>query len=112
MSHWTEHRVTACDVVGLGAGVIAVGLLSPLLAFFGALGAVGLIIGLQVVQDGAQKRERARLLDDCHAQHQALLQGGPGDTLAYFGRHLPTPINSSYAWCAPPEAYPATSRVA
>lgn len=59
----------------------------------------------------AQRQEQARLLDDCHTQHDALMLGGEQDALAYFGRFQPAGLDGKISWCAPPEAFPATSRV-
>lgn len=67
------------------------------------------------VLKGAQalnERDRhRRLARDADLQHAALLQGGPCDAFAYFGHYQPAGLDGKIAWCAPPEAFPATSRV-
>lgn len=59
----------------------------------------------------ARLRERARLIRDCHSQHDALMLGGEQDAWAYFGHHQPAGLDGRIWWCAPPEAFPTVSRV-
>lgn len=73
---------------------------------------VGVPMLLKSRQRAAQRREHARLIRDCHTQHDALMLGGEQDALAFFGRFQPAGIDGKITWCAPPEAFPTVSRVA
>lgn len=75
------------------------------------LGLVLLIGAREISPRRAERRERARLLGDCHTQHDALMLGGEQDALAYFGRFQPAGLDGKISWCAPPGAFPTVSRV-
>lgn len=101
-----------------GRAVVAVMMKIALAACVGLSGAWWLlallvpIMAWELAPARARLRERARLIRDCHSQHDALMCGGQQDAWAYFGHHQPAGIDGKISWCAPPDAFPTVSRVA